>query len=227
MRTHSLVCFLRTVFTRRRKTLVLLGILAVAELIFLVVWHNAGKIVVFACALLVISRVLVFCDLRRHHLRYAPWPLTITALFMPQADARRYLEALASGFYELRGRQRRRHMWNAIRTAPKASLALWHCWLRAKWVALAVCALTDRVHRVQGLIESTPPGSRRHRAARRRLRLYCRLVLCATGTWQYDEIARPARALLRCRPPKGEIAELTTLTAELVRALATWRPGQV
>lgn len=227
MRTHSLVCFLRTVFARHRKTLVLLGILAIAGLIFLVVWRSAGKIAVFAGALLVISRVLVFCDLRRHHLRYAPWPLTITALFMPQADARRYLEALASGFYELRGRLRRRHMWNAIRTAPRAVLALWHLWLREKWVALAVRGLTDRVHLIQGLIESTPPGSRRHRAARRRLRRYCRLILCATGTWQYDEIARPARALLRCRPSEGEIAELTTLTADLVRTLATWRPDQV
>jgi hypothetical protein len=95
---------------------------------------------------------------------------------------------------------------------------------------LAIWGLAGRLCRVQDVIETAAPASPRHRAALRRLMLYCRLILCATGSWQYDECARPARALLNCRHSNGSPEELAMRVrlevAYLVSALTTWRPDR-
>ena len=169
------------------------GTLLVAGLVLLVVRFDGW---IIACSLITSAGVIRTFDLRRGGLEFVPWPLTIIALIMPWAAAHRYLEELGNSANEVRGRERRRHVWNAVVASPGTLVTVWHGWLRAKLVKLAVRALCHRVHQVQLLIRETTPAPRQYQ----RLRWYCRLILCATGSGQYHVYADPARALLRsCR----------------------------
>ena len=160
-----------------------------------------------------------------------PWPLTIIAVAMPRPDARVYLEDLGHSANAVQGRERRRHVRVAIVAAPRTLVTVWHGWLRSKMVWVAVRVLSRRVPGVQHLIESSAVGSRRYRVALRRLRRYCRVILCATGSGQYREYAAPARAILECgRRPGYDDAEAAARVRQEVEklacALTSRRPGR-
>ncbi len=164
------------------------GILLVAGLVLLFVRPGEWIIVVLMAAVVVIR----ICDLRRGTLKFAPWPLTIIALFMPRPAARSYLEELGHSVNQVWGRERGWHVWDAVKAFPGTLVTVWHCWLRAKVVTLTVRVLSRRVHQL--LLTDMAVSPRR---ALRRLRRYCRLVLYATGRAQYRMYADSARALLR------------------------------
>lgn len=206
------------------------GILLVAGVLLLLArpgeWLVAGIMITAA-------GVLRTWDLRRGRLSHAPWPLTIIALFMPPSAARSYLEEFAHTTGEVRGRERRRHVWNATAAGPRTLAAVWHDWLRAKLVRLTVRALSSRIHRAKSVIQDLTAEPRRYRAAIRRLRRYCRLILCATGSWRCHEYEGPARALLSSCKQMAEngggaeaAARIRLEVEKLVRALASRRPDR-
>lgn len=193
------------------------GILLVAGLV-LIVLRPGGWLVLGL--LITIAGVVRIWELRRGKLRHVPWPLTFIALFMPGPAGPVYLEELGYSANEVRGRERGRHVWHAVVASPRTLVTVWHSWLRAKLVGLTVRAVSRRVHEVQLMVQADP---RRHRVARRRLRRYCRLILLATGRWQYHEYAVPAHALLlSCRQPveKGGGAELDARIQQEMEKLA-------
>lgn len=172
-----------------------MGILLVTGLLLLVVLSNSW---IIAGLLITIAGGIRIYDLRRGRLKVAPWPLTVVALIMPRPAAHAYLETLGHNINQVRGRERRRHVWHAVRAAPGTLVTVWHDWLRSTLVKLAVWALSRRVRQIQLGIQELDP--RQYRAAVRRLRRYCQLILCATGSGQYHEYADSARALrLSCR----------------------------
>jgi len=204
------------------------GVVLVAGLVLLVAlpgqWIVAGL-------LITITGVIRIYDLRRGRLRFAPWPLAIIALLMPRPVAHSYLEEFGHHNNEIPGWERRRHVRNAIVASPGTLVTVWHDWLRAKMVKLTVRALSSRVHQAELLVQDMTAGARQYRVALRRLRRYCRLILCATGSGRFHEYAGPACALLlSCRQSaeNGGGAELAERIRQEVRmlacALTSWRP---
>lgn len=190
------------------------GILLVAGFVLILLRPGGWIVMGFLIAIGVVVRVH---GLRRGKLRFVPWPLTIIALMMPWAAAHVYLEELGHSAGAVLGRERRRHVWHAVVASPRTLVTVWHGWLRGQLVKLAVWALVNRVHQVQLLLGDT----RRRRVALRRLRRYCRLILCATGGGQYHEYAGPAQVLLlSCREAKnGDSAELDARIRQEVERL--------
>jgi hypothetical protein len=204
--------------------------LLVAGIALLVVLPDEWPI---ALLLIFVSGMIRIHDLRRGALRFVPWSLVIIALVMPLSAARGYLEELGHSANEVGGRERRRHVRVAVVAAPRTLGIVWHGYLRSKVVRLTVRVLSSRVPDVQHLIEGAAVGSRHYRSALRRLRRYCRVILCATGSGQYREYAAPARALLECcRPPAsgGDDADAALRirrgVENLACALASRRPGR-
>lgn len=199
------------------------GILLVAGFVLILV--RPGGWIVMALLITIAGAVRVH-GLRRGKLRFVPWPLTIIALMMPWPAARVYLEELGHSAGAVLGRERRRHVWHAVVASPGTLVTVWHGWLREKLVKLAAWALAGRVHQAQLLLWDT----RRRRVALRRLRRYCRLILCATGDGQYHEFAGPAQVLLlSCQEARnGGGAELDARIRQevekLVCVLANRRP---
>lgn len=169
------------------------GILLVAGPALLVILPKGWIVAVLSITVAGVFRIR---DLRRGRLAFAPWPLTIIALIMPRPVAHSYLEEFAHNANEVGGQERRRHVWNAIRAAPVTLVVVWHDWSRARLVGLTARVLSSRVHQVQLVIQDLTTDPRRYDAAIRRLRRYCRLILCATGSGRFHEYAGPARALL-------------------------------
>jgi hypothetical protein len=170
------------------------GILLVAGFVLLVVLPEFS---IITGSLMIVTAVLRVRDLRRGRLGLVPWPLTVVALLMPRPAAHFYLEDLGHNANEVRGRERRRHVWHAVMASPGTVVTVWHGWLRSKLVAMTVWALAHRVHQVQLLFQEVEVGSRRYRAALRRLRWYCRLILGVTGNGHRHEYTAPARTLLQ------------------------------
>lgn len=201
--------------------------LLVAGIVLLVV--RPGEWVI-AVLLISVAGVIRIHDLRRGALRFVPWSLTIIALIMPRPEARAYLEELGHSANAVRGRERRRHVWDAVVAAPRTLVTVWYGWLRSKMVRMTVRVLSRRVHDVQHLIEGAAVGSRSYRAALRRLRRYCRVILCATGSGQYREYAVPARALLECCRQSGnndaDDARIRQEVEKLACALTSRRPDR-
>jgi hypothetical protein len=203
-------------------------LLLVAGIVLLVVHRGEWVIAVMSISVAALIRII---DLRRGALRFVPWSLTIIALVMPRPAALTYLEELGHSANAVRGRERRRHVRVAVVAAPRTLVTVWHGWLRSKVVWLAVRVLSRRVHAVQHLIEDAAVGPR-YRLALRRLRRYCRVILCATGSWQYHEYAGPARALLEsCRRSDGsdDVAALARVRQDVEKlacALTSRRPGR-
>jgi hypothetical protein len=203
--------------------------LLVAGIVLLVVRHGEW---IIAVLLISGSGVIRIYDLRRGALRFVPWSLTIIALVMPRPAARAYLEELGHSANAVGGRERRRHVRVAVMAAPRTLVTVWHGWLRTKMVRLTVRVLSRRVDGVQYLIENSAVGSRRYRVAVRRLRRYCRVILCATGSGQYREYAVPARALLECCRQSGggrdadAAARIRQEVEKLACALTSRRPGR-
>lgn len=205
------------------------GVVLFAGLVLLVVlpdqWIVAGL-------LITITGVIRIYDLRRGRLRFAPWPLTIIALLMPRPVAHSYLEEFGHNINEMRGWERRRHVGNAIVASPGTLVTVWHDWLRSKVVELTVRALSSRVHQAELQVQDMAAGARQYRVALRRLRRYCWLILCATGSGRFHEYAGPARALLlSCRQSTeygggAELAErIRQEVGMLACALTSRRPG--
>ena len=202
----------------------------VAGIVLLVVRPDEWPV---ALLLIFVSGMIRIYDLRRGALRFVPWSLVIIALAMPLPVARGYLEELGHSANAVPGRERRRHVRVAVVAAPRTLDIVWRRYLRSTVVLLAVRVLSRRVHDVQQLIEGAAVGSRRYRVALRRLRRYCRVILCATGSGQYREYAVPARALLDCcRPPAGGCGDADAAVRvryeveNLACALTGRRPGR-
>ena len=196
------------------------GILLIAGLVLLVVrsdwWIIAGLLIITA-------GVIRIYDLRCGKLKIAPWPLTIIALFMPRPAAHSYLEELGHSANEVRGRERKRHVWHAVVAAPRTVGTVWHGWLRTQLMRPTVWALSHRVPQAQLIIQDMAATPRQYRAALRRLQRYCQLILCATGNEQFHEYADVARTLLlSCRQwtKNGSSAELDAQIRHDVEKLA-------
>jgi hypothetical protein len=170
------------------------GFLLVAGFVLLVVLPEFS---IITGALMIVAGAVRVHDLRRGRLGVVPWPLTIIAVLMPRPGAHNYLESLGHNANEVRGRERRRHMWDAVLASPGTLVTVWHGWLRSKLVAVTVWALADRVDQVQQLLKDAAVDPGRRHAALRRLRRYCRLILCVTGNAHRHECAVAAFALLQ------------------------------
>lgn len=172
-------------------TRVTAGILLVAGIVLLVIrpagWIIAGLSITIAAAIRIY-------DLRRGRLRSAPWPVVIIALLMSHPAACRYLEEVGGSAGEVEGDARRRQLRDAFRNAPGTLVTVWRGRLRSPWVKLAGRVLSHRVEEMRLLIEDATPDQRRYQVALRRLRRYCWLILCATGSGD-GVYSRPARAL--------------------------------
>jgi hypothetical protein len=206
------------------------GIVLVAGIVLLVFWPEKW---IISGLLIIVGSVIRIYGLRRGKLKFVPWPLTVIALVMPRPAAHSYLEEVGCSANEVRGRERRRHVWRAIVASPGTLVTVWHGRLRAKLVKMTVWALSRRVRQVQFQIWDVTASHRQYQAALRSLRRSCWLILCATGRGQYPEYAAPARALLvSCRrsAENGGEAELAARIRREVDKLAfvltTWRPDR-
>jgi len=188
---------------------------------------------VVAGLLITVGGALRIYDLRSGKFRFMPWPMTIIAFVMPRPTAHSYLETVGHQVNEVQDQVREQYMRDAIKAAPKTLVTLWCRWARDTFVRVTVGIVSRRVHHVQPLIEDATASPRRYRVVLRRLRLCCRLILCATGNGKYHQYAAPARALLSsCRHAaeddgSAELAALVRQDVEkLACALANRRPDR-
>jgi hypothetical protein len=220
-------------FPYLRKIATAPAIPATTGVTLLVTWGairpDEPMIAVVGGALIGISIIIRIRDLRTEDLADVPLSIVIVAVLSPPAHARDYLADLGSAATETRGRERRRHLVNIIATAPQTLATLWSGWLRTSLVRFTITALSRRIARLEHTLTEHPWP----RLTLPRLRLFCRLILCATGSWQYGDLAEAARALSRtCR--RSAVSSGHALgtsihreTNELVTTMGAWRPHRV
>jgi hypothetical protein len=213
VRARSLPRFLRDGIIRLGRKAITPAVLTTIGLILgvggSVVFGKAALLLaVPACitaALLVRLRLLRRKGLQKR----VPHALALIAIMLPDADAIRYLEMMASPLAEVTERgDRRRIIRDSIAHSPAAVMIAWSGWLRTRMVALAVRYCRPQVEHIESVIKHSPPPSLltspiRQRQLRQywlRLRLICYVLISATGQWQYQELATSARTLAhRCR----------------------------